>query len=138
MKSILKQFSKFIGVGLIAFAIDWSTMTFLTEVAGFHYLISTSIGFTVSIIFNYLASMRYVFTSKGTMTRKKEFAVFVSLAIVGLGLNNIIMFLLVGTVGIDYRIAKFGATACVALYNFFSRKYFLDAGMSTPATINEE
>lgn len=39
-------------------------MVALTELVGVNYLISATISFTVSVVFNYLASMRYVFTHK--------------------------------------------------------------------------
>ncbi len=61
MKKLIAQFMKFGVVGVIAFIIDFGVMVFLTEVFAVPYLISTTIAFTVSVIFNYVASMRYVF-----------------------------------------------------------------------------
>ena len=128
MEYLIKQFTKFAGVGLVAFVIDWSTMTFLTEVFGVHYLASTTIGFIVSVIFNYFASMRFVFERREGMSRKREFTIFVTLSVIGLGLNNLLMFLFVDMAHIDYRAAKVLATAVVTVFNFVTRKIFLDAG----------
>ncbi len=119
---------KFGVVGTLAFLIDFGTMTFLTEVFGVPYLASTTIGFTVSVIFNYLASMRFVFAHKEDMSRRREFIIFIVLSVIGLGLNDLLMFLGVDLVGIDYRITKIIATAVVMVYNFVSRKLLLDAG----------
>lgn len=118
-------------VGATAFFIDWGTMTFLTEVFGVHYMISTTIGFVVSVIFNYMASMRFVFTHKEEMSRRREFIIFIVLSVLGLLLNNVLMFIFVDLVHVDYRISKVFATAVVMVYNFVTRKVFLDAG--TPA-----
>ena len=45
-------------VGVIAFVIDYGSLALLTEVFGVNYLVSATIPFTVSVVFNYLASMR--------------------------------------------------------------------------------
>lgn len=128
MKKLLKQFAKFGVVGLIAFIIDYGLMVLLTEVFGVNYLLSATISFTVSVIFNYLASMRYVFTHKDGMSRRREFVIFVVLSIIGLGLNDLLMWLATGLAGISYLVSKVFATAVVMVYNFITRKVFLDAG----------
>lgn len=128
MQNLIKQFMKFGVVGAIAFVIDYGTMVFLTEVFGVDYLLSTTIGFTVSVIFNYLASMRFVFVHKEDMSRRREFIIFILLSVIGLGINDLLMFLGVDFVGLDYRLVKIIATAVVMLYNFITRKVLLDAG----------
>lgn len=124
---LIKQFMKFGIVGFIAFFIDYGTMIFLTEVFGVSYLISTTAGFIISVIFNYLASMRYVFVHKEGLSRRKEFVIFIVLSVIGLGLNDVLMWILVDFVFIDYRISKIVVTAIVMVYNFITRKIFLDA-----------
>lgn len=124
---LIKQFMKFGIVGFIAFFIDYGTMIFLTEVFGVSYLISTTAGFIISVIFNYLASMRYVFVHKEGLSRRKEFVVFIVLSVIGLGLNDVLMWILVDFAFIDYRISKIVVTAIVMVYNFITRKIFLDA-----------
>ena len=64
---------KFGVVGVIAFVIDYGLLALLTEAFGVNYLVSATISFTVSVIFNYLASMRYVFTHKEGMSRRRAF-----------------------------------------------------------------
>lgn len=133
MKKLFAQFAKFGIVGIIAFVIDYGLMVLLTEAFGINYLISATISFTVSVIFNYVASMRYVFTHKEGMSRRREFIIFVVLSVIGLGLNNALMWLGTGLLGISYLITKLAATAVVTIYNFVTRKKFLDAGDSRPA-----
>ena len=88
-----------------------------------------------SVIFNYIASMRYVFTHKEDMSRRREFIIFVVLSVIGLLINNAIMW-----AGVEllqwpewlqnhaYLIVKIFATAVVMVWNFVTRKIFLDAG----------
>lgn len=128
MQQLLTQLAKFGVVGVIAFFIDYGTMLFLTEVFGVPYLASTTIGFIVAVIFNYLASMRYVFKHKEEMSRRREFIIFFVLSVIGLGLNDVLMFVGVDLIGVDYRITKIVVTAIVMVYNFITRKIFLDAG----------
>lgn len=117
---------KFGVVGVIAFIIDFGLMVILTECFGVPYLISTTVSFIVSVIFNYLASMRYVFERRDDISRHREFIVFVILSIIGLILNDVFMWLFVSIWFIDYRIAKIIVTVLVAIWNFVSRKIFLE------------
>ncbi len=118
---------KFGIVGVIAFIIDYGVMIFLTEVFGVQYLISTTISFIVSVIFNYFASMRFVFKRKDDMSRRREFIIFVVLSVMGLGINDLFMWLMVDFLYIDYRISKIVVTFIVAVWNFVTRKIFLEA-----------
>nr|WP_216662635.1 GtrA family protein [Adlercreutzia sp. ZJ473] len=119
---------KFGVVGVIAFVIDYGLMVALTELFGVNYLVSATISFIVSVTFNYFASMRYVFTHKEGMSRRREFVIFVVLSVIGLLINDALMWLGTGMLGISYLITKIFATAVVMVWNFVTRKKFLDAG----------
>ena len=127
MKHLIAQFMKFGVVGAIAFCIDYGLLAFCTEVLGINYLISATIGFAVAVVFNYCASMRFVFEHKEDMSRRKEFVIFVVLSVIGLLINNGCMWAGVELLGIHYLIVKIGATVIVALWNFITRKLLLDA-----------
>ena len=128
MKRLIAQMMKFGIVGLIAFVIDYGLMVLLTQAFGVFYLVSATISFTVSVIFNYFASMRYVFTHKEGMSRRREFTIFVVLSVIGLILNNVFMWVGTSLMGITYLITKLVATFLVTIFNFVTRKKFLDAG----------
>lgn len=128
MGKLVAQFMKFGVVGIIAFVIDYGLLALLTEAFGVNYLVSATISFTVSVVFNYLASMRYVFTHKEGMSRRREFVIFVVLSVIGLAINNLCMWAGVELLGIHYLITKIAATAIVMIWNFITRKIFLDAG----------
>lgn len=127
MKKLIAQFMKFGIVGVIAFVIDYGVMIFLTEVFGVPYLISTTISFVVSVIFNYFASMRFVFKRKDDMSHRREFIIFIVLSVCGLGINDLLMWLMVDSLYIDYRLSKIVVTVVVAVWNFVTRKIFLEA-----------
>ena len=138
MKHLFYQFVKFSLVGALCFLIDFVLYTSCNYI-GIPYLISGIIGFTVSVIINYALSMRYVFKGRNDFSKQREFSVFVLLSIVGLGLNELILFLCVDQLymrsiwltelmnqRLAETIAKIIATAFVTVFNFVTRKVFLE------------
>ena len=138
MKHLIEQIIKFSMVGITAFVIDYGLMVLLTEVFSVDYLLSATISFTVSVIFNYVASMRYVFRHKEGLSRKKEFIIFIVLSVIGLVINDACMWLFTEALFIDYRLSKLIACLLVSIYNFVTRKVFLDAGEANEEAVLEE
>ena len=126
MIDLIKQLIKFGFVGGICFVIDYGVMVLLTEVAGMEYLLSCGISFTVSVIANYLLSMKFVFERKETLDRRVEFIIFVIMSVIGLGLTELLMWVFVDKADIHYMISKIVVTAIVMVYNFVTRKLFLE------------
>lgn len=120
-----KQFGKFAIVGLTSLAVDYALLMFLVEVLKADLLFSTTVSFIVSMIINYVLSMKYVFDHREGMSRKREFTIFAILSAVGLGLNDLYMFVGVTMLNIGYQAMKLISTFLVTWYNFFSRKKFL-------------
>ena len=125
MDKLIKQILKFGVVGGIAFLIDYSLLYILTEYAKIPVLYSSVISFSVSVIFNYILSTKWVFTTKEKQTLK-DFIIFVLLSVIGLGINQLIMYLGVDKLNIYYMIVKLFATAVVMVYNFISRKLIIE------------
>lgn len=123
---IIKQLLKFGVVGVIAFVIDYLVLFICTEFLGIYYLISSLISFSVSTVFNYIASVRWVFDVNQERKRRKNFVLFIVFSIVGLGLNQLIMWFGVDVLHIYYMLVKIGATAIVMVFNFVTRKMFLE------------
>lgn len=137
MKQLIEQLMKFGVVGGIAFVIDYGLMIVLAELFGVNYLASATISFVVSVTFNYFASMRYVFTHKEGMSKRREFIVFIVLSVLGLGINDLCMWLGTSLLLVDYRITKIAATVVVSVWNFVTRKMFLDGGTGKAAEKGE-
>ena len=126
MRKLIEQMIKFGFVGFLCFFIDYGIMVLLTEVAGIVYLVSSACSFTVSVIVNYILSVTFVFETDKEKSRIKEFIVFVFLSIIGLGINQLCMWVGVELLHISYLIVKIGATAVVMVYNFISRKLIIE------------
>jgi len=138
MKRLITQFLKFGIVGVISFVVDFSLYT-ACNFLGCPYLISGLIGFVVSVIVNYILSMKFVFERRDDMSRKKEFIIYVVLSTIGLGLNELLLYICVDVVYVNSAflmglygerlaeiIAKVFATGVVMIYNFVSRKLILE------------
>lgn len=121
---------RFVIVGGTAFVIDYGVLMLLSQVLGMSSVIAAAISFVVSLVFNYVASMRFVFTRKDGMDRKREFLIFVGLSVIGLAINEACMVIGVNMLGCDamhVTVTKVFATAVVMVWNFVSRKMTLDA-----------
>ncbi|OUO59927.1 GtrA family protein [Olsenella sp. An270] len=127
MRGLIEQLLKFGVVGAAATLIDFAVMIALTELAGLDPVISAGVSFTVSVVFNYLASMRFVFTRREDLGRAAEAAIFVALSLAGLAINEVLMWLGVTMLRLNYVLVKVAATCVVMLWNFLSRKRWLDA-----------
>ena len=131
MRKLIEQFLKFGVVGTIAFCIDNGVLMLLSQAFGVDPVLSAAVSFCVSVVFNYMASMRYVFTHRADMSRSREFAVFIVLSAVGLVINEACMaagVAVLGTSALMVTVTKLFATAVVMVWNFFSRKKWLDGG----------
>ena len=149
MNKLLAQIAKFGIVGVICFFIDWfiylisNTIMVKTGIAdSFRYfdLISGFLGFSVSVVANYILSFRFVFERRDDMSRKKEFTIFLILSIIGLGVNELCLFVGIDLIYMHWAwlkgimsegfakniFFKFGATGVVMVYNFITRKIFLE------------
>ena len=128
MRNLITQIMKFGVVGVIAFVIDYGVMVLLTEVFSIPPVASATVSFIVSVVFNYLASMKYVFSHKSDMSRKREFAIFIALSVAGLLINDAIMWAGTETHPSITELSGIAATAIVMVWNFITRKIFLDGG----------
>ena len=126
MKTLLAQLAKFGVVGVIATVIDFGAMNLLHYGLHLDILIANTAGFIISLVFNYAASMKFVFEHRDGMSRTREFTIFLILSVIGLLLNDGIVLILNKGVALEANIAKIGATALVMIYNFVTRKIFLD------------
>lgn len=124
MKKLINQILKFGVVGGIAFVIDYGILFLLAKVIGLNELISAAISFIVSLTFNYFLSTKWVFDAK--KQTPKEVIIFVLLSVVGLGINELLIYLGIKKLGIDVMIVKLFATAIVMVYNFITRKLIIE------------
>ena len=129
MKALFNQFIKFGFVGVLATLIDYIALYIFNSQLGVYYLWAKVLAFIVATIFNYWASMRYVFDTGRDLEDQtaKSFFIFLSTCIAGLALSLLIMWLVVDVAGIKHVLfANLVSTPIVMVFNFITRKLLLE------------
>ena len=123
---LLMQIIKFVIVGGISTVIDYIIFFILHDILKWNTIISNVLGFTVSVIYNYIASIKWVFDVNKDNDQKKQFIIFITLSIIGLIINTGIVYVCVDIIKLYSLIGKVIATAIVMVFNFITRKAFLE------------
>ena len=123
---MIKQIIKFAIVGVIAGVVDVGVLVFLKEILSLSVLLSSMISFITSVVVNYILSMTFVFKSKNK-NKIGEFIIFLLLSTGGLGINQLVLWIGVNFTSVYYLIVKFIAMIIVPIYNFITRKIFLES-----------
>jgi putative flippase GtrA len=119
------QLIRYTFVGGAAFLFDISTLYLLTELAGWHYLLAAAVGFMVGILVNYILSIIWIFKTRRLQRRSTEFFLFLVIGIIGLLLNEGLIWFFTEIVMLYYLLSKVVAAFIVYFWNFFARKYLL-------------
>ena len=120
------QILKFLIVGGLAFVVDYVILIFSKEILKLPILVSSGLAFSLSVIFNYILSIKWVFDVNENNSKKKNFVIFIVLSIIGLVITEIIMEVGCNYFKIYYLLVKIIATAIVMIFNFITRKVFLE------------
>ncbi len=119
------QLFRYTLVGGVSFMADFTTLIFLTEFHGVNYLFSAGVGFLVGLIINYILSIVWVFSESSYENKMIEFIFFLSIGLIGLGLNELLIWILTEKVKTHYLVSKITTTALIYFWNFFVRKYLV-------------
>ncbi|MEE3452622.1 GtrA family protein [Dialister sp.] len=114
---------RFLVVGGSCFVLEYFLLFALTEFVGFDPLISAPIAFTISLIVNYILCVYVVFHAENQSGRQMFF--FILTSIMGLGINQLVMWFFIDIIGIWYMFAKVIASAIVMIWNYFTKRYIL-------------
>ena len=123
---MILQIIKFGIVGVIATFVDVGVLVVFKELLHIDVLVSSAISFCVSVAVNYILSMTFVFKRKN-QDKVREIIIFVLLSVGGLCLNQLILWIGVKFTPVYYLIVKLFALVIVSVYNFITRKIFLES-----------
>lgn len=107
-------------VSVFALVVDVGLLYLLVEKAGMHHIVAASLSFTGGLIVNYCLARAFVFRN-GRLPMRQEFTWYALIGVIGLGLNDLIIYLLV-SLQVWYMYAKAVSVALVFFFNFFSRR----------------
>lgn len=129
--SLLSQLAKFVIVGFANTAIDWVLYFVLYYYIGLDPLIANIFSFSASTVFSYFASVLWVFNTTSRKTKRRLFTEFVVLNLVALGITELLLYLFIYQLGLNDMLAKVIATAIVMIFNYITRKLFLEDRQKT-------
>lgn len=142
MNSKMKEMIKFVLTGGVCFLIEYAALVLLKEWLHLPVVAATPIAFLISVVFNYLLCVKWVFEGAKEGSRAAQLG-FVITSVMGLFLNWLIMWALTALLGEDtllftllgievkvYMLNKVIATALVMVWNYFTKRYVLRKGES--------
>lgn len=121
-EKVFVQLLRYFFVGGIAFVVDYASLYVLTEYAGLHHLLSAAIAFVLGLTVNYLLSISWVFNGGFSSSHLLDFLIFTIIGVVGLGMNEGIIYIGTDMLNIHYMISKLVSTIIVFFWNFFARR----------------
>ena len=137
MSNRLKELIKFAFTGGVCFVIEYAALVILKEWLHIPVVAATPIAFLVSVIFNYLLCVKWVFSGAQEGSKKAQLG-FLITSVMGLFLNWVIMWALTALFGEDallfalfgieikvYMLNKVIATGLVMVWNYFTKRYVL-------------
>ena len=107
--------------GGICFLVDTAIMAVLMDYTPLHDWLCIGIGFTVSVILNYILCLVWVFKGAGKQDLKSQI-IFVGSSIIGLGLTEVLMLFALNVLFMDKIIAKVIVTLIVMVWNYFMKR----------------
>jgi putative flippase GtrA len=119
------QFVRYTVVGGGAFIVDFGLLFILTHFLHLHYLLSATLSFIAGLLINYFFSTIWVFNKKTVKNKYLEFLIFAIIGVVGLGFNDLFMWIFTDRFELYYMLSKVITTIIVYFWNFFARKFIL-------------
>jgi putative flippase GtrA len=133
----LKEVIKFAFTGGVCFLIEYAALIALKEWLHLSAVAATPIAFLISVVFNYLLCVKWVFDGAKEGSRKAQIG-FAFTSVMGLFLNWAIMWALTALLGEDavllslfgvelkvYMLNKVIATGLVMVWNYFTKRWLL-------------
>lgn len=119
------QIFRYMFVGGGSFLVDYTLLFIFTEFFHLHYLLSASLSFIAGLIVNYLLSTIWIFRVSRLKNKITEFIIYAIIGIIGLSLNNILLYFFTDILHIHYMLSKIVTAVIVMGWNFAGRKIIL-------------
>lgn len=111
------KFIKFCFVGASGVVVDFSVTYLLKDRAGWNKYVANSLGFLCAASSNWILNRLWTFQDTNPEVLV-QYSKFVAISLIGLGLNNLVVFLLHSRMSWGFYTAKIGAVLAVTLWNF--------------------
>jgi len=126
-RAFLFKFIKFGIVGFSGLFVDFGITYICKEWLKIQKYISNSIGFTIAATSNYILNRVWTFKSQDPNIAL-EYTEFLAISLIGLGLNNLILWIIHSRFGMNFYLSKLFAIGVVTIWNFLANYYITFAG----------
>jgi putative flippase GtrA len=114
---LLLKFIKFCAVGFSGMVIDFGTTWLLKEKARVNKYIANSAGFILAATSNYIWNRLWTFQSENNQIAF-EYLSFIIISVIGLGINNLVVFIFSDKLKFNFYFSKLIAIGVVTIWNF--------------------
>ncbi len=114
---MLYKFLKFGLVGASGFVLDFAITYWLKEKVRLNKYFANSTGFVLAATSNYFLNRLWTFVSSNPDIQS-EYTLFIIISIIGLGINNLIIYLLTTRFSANFYLSKVIAIIIVTGWNF--------------------
>jgi putative flippase GtrA len=119
------QLFRFLLTGGSAFVLDTSALVICHEILKLPLQFSVFVGSVIGIIYTFYLSRHWIFANKKQQNKRKELIAFIALSLVGILINQVVLFFSRYTPNISYLVFKVLAVGLAMIWNFTARKYIL-------------
>ena len=114
---LIRKFIKFCVVGFSGMLIDFGVTWLLKEKVKVNKYIANSTGFILAATSNYIWNRFWTFHSENSHIATEYFS-FILISLVGLAINNLIIYIFSDRMKFNFYLAKLLAIGVVTLWNF--------------------
>ena len=125
-QKILTQLAKFVIAGVTTTLVDWLVYFVLVESVKMDPLIAQLFSFLISTGVSYPMNAVWVFDTTKGKTRARLITEFFVFSAVALGISEALLWVFIYKLGMNELIAKVLTTAVTMVFNFVTRKIFLE------------
>ncbi len=116
-----RQLIRFALVGILNTAIDFGVFSLLALIFRINPVASHIVSYSCGVLNSYFFNRRWTFQRKET-AHAAEFAQFVLVNLISLGVSSLVLYLLEEQAGLHIFVSKAGATLCSMVINFIGSK----------------
>ena len=110
---------------MLSFVIDYGLFLVCLHILHINYALAATLSFTIAVLFNWYLNAHWVFNSTKIARKSVEVLLFFVLAVVGLGMNQLFLWIGIDILSMRAEIAKLIVTIVVAIWGFVMRKMVL-------------
>lgn len=133
-QKILTQLAKFFIAGVATTLFDWAIFYVLVYLVQMAPLIAQIFSFTISTLLSYFINTIWVFNTTKNKTRRRLITEFFVFSGIAFAISEVLLYLFIYQLGLNDMLAKVITTIVTMVFNYITRKLFLEDHRSKAQT----